>query len=443
MNYLQTIDYLYNKLPMFSRLGSAAFKKDLTNTVLLCNHLGNPQTRFKSIHVGGTNGKGSTSHMIAAVLQSSGFKTGLYTSPHLYHFRERIRINGQMIEESFVVDFVQNVRTQIEEIEPSFFEITVAMAFQYFSMHKVDLAVIEVGLGGRLDSTNIITPELSVITNIGMDHMNILGNTMQDIAGEKAGIIKKNIPVVIGERQKEIESVFIEKAKKESAPLLFASDRFEIQKAIKKKNWLEVIVRDNMLSTTETYQLDLTANYQTKNLCTVLQSISLLQQNFSIDEKVVNSALRRVKEITGFFGRWEVIHDTPKIVLDVAHNEAGIREMIKQLKTEFFNQLHLVIGMVKDKDITAVLQMFPVNAFYYFTQTNIPRALSEEELKEKAFAFGLKGESYANVNDALKAAKSKASSNDLILVCGSIFLVSEVDISLLKTEGGQSLPTHT
>jgi dihydrofolate synthase/folylpolyglutamate synthase len=273
--------------------------------------------------------------------------------------------------------------------------------------------------------------------------MNILGNTMQDIAGEKAGIIKKNIPVVIGERQKEIESVFIEKAKKESAPLFFASDRFEIQKAIKKKNWLEVIVRDNMSSTTETYQLDLTANYQTKNLCTVLQSISLLQQNFSIDEKVVNSALRRVKEITGFFGRWEVIHDTPKIVLDVAHNEAGIREMIKQLKTEFFNQLHLVIGMVKDKDITAVLQMFPVNAFYYFTQTNIPRALSEEELKEKAFAFGLKGESYANVNDALKAAKSKASSNDLILVCGSIFLVSEVDISLLKTEGGQSLPTHT
>ncbi len=428
---------------MFSRMGSAAFKKDLTNTLALCKHLGDPQKTFKSIHIGGTNGKGSTSHMLAAILQSAGFKTGLYTSPHLYDFRERIKINGQMIEESFVVDFVENIQSKIEEIEPSFFEITVAMAFNYFSINKVDIAVIEVGLGGRLDSTNIIQPELSVITNIGMDHMNMLGNTLQEIAIEKAGIIKRNTRVVIGERQNEIEPVFIEKSKIESASLFFASDRFTTKDCKMKEKRLQVTVEDSLQSTTETYELDLMGNYQAKNLCTVLQSINLLQQNFPISEEALKNGLANVKKLTGFFGRWEVIGEAPKVVLDVAHNEPGIREMLSQLKLEHFKQLHLIIGMVKDKEIFGIMQMLPADARYYFTQANIPRALPAEELKEKAFALGMKGENYSNVNEAIKAAKINASPYDIILVCGSIFLVSEVDISLLKTEGGQSLPTHT
>jgi len=414
---------------MFSRMGSAAFKKDLTNTLALCKHLGDPQKTFKSIHIGGTNGKGSTSHMLAAILQSAGFKTGLHTSPHLYDFRERIKINGQMIEESFVVDFVENIQSKIEEIEPSFFEITVAMAFNYFSINKVDIAVIEVGLGGRLDSTNIIQPELSVITNIGMDHMNMLGNTLQEIAIEKAGIIKRNTRVVVGERQNEIEPVFIEKSKIESASLFFASDRFKTKDCKMKEKRLQVTVEDSLQSTTETYELDLTGNYQAKNLCTVLQSVNLLQQNFPIPEETLKNGLANVKKLTGFFGRWEVIGEAPKIVLDVAHNEPGIMEMLSQLKLEHFKQLHLIIGMVKDKEIFGIMQMLPADARYYFTQANIPRALPAEELKEKAFALGMKGENYSNVNEAIKAAKIKASPYDIILVCGSIFLIAEVDKS--------------
>ncbi len=414
---------------MFSRMGSAAFKKDLTNTLVLCKHLGDPQKTFKSIHIGGTNGKGSTSHMLAAILQSAGFKTGLYTSPHLYDFRERIKINGQMIEESFVVDFVKNIQSKIEEIEPSFFEITVAMAFNYFSINKVDIAVIEVGLGGRLDSTNIIQPELSVITNIGMDHMNMLGNTLQEIAIEKAGIIKRNTRVVVGERQNEIEPVFIEKSKIETASLFFASDRFTTKDCKMKEKRLQVTVEDSLQSTTETYELDLMGNYQAKNLCTVLQSINLLQQNFPISEEALKNGLANVKKLTGFFGRWEVIGEAPKVVLDVAHNEPGIREMLSQLNNESFQQLHVVLGLVKDKDISGILALLPSDATYYFAQASIPRALQAQQLKEKASLFKLKGKAFMNVNEALSAAEKSAKSDDLILVCGSIFLVAEVDKS--------------
>jgi dihydrofolate synthase / folylpolyglutamate synthase len=427
MTYQQTLDYLFTKLPMFSRIGAAAYKKDLTNTWALLEILDNPHKKIKTIHVAGTNGKGSTSHMLAAILQTAGYKTGLYTSPHLKDFRERIRINGNFIEEVFVVDFVKRIEQFIPTIEPSFFEITVAMAFDYFSTEATDIAVIEVGLGGRLDSTNVITPELSVITNIGRDHMYLLGDTLEKIAFEKAGIIKKEIPVVVGEILPETISVFEKKAKELQAPLYIASRQFYVSDWKYENHHLFVNTVQTNNNAHHLYRLDLPGIYQTKNLLTVLTTVHQLQQRgWLIDEKHVQQALQNVKKTTGLHGRWEIIHHYPTVVLDVGHNEDGLRQIAEQLSFTNYQHLHIVIGMVKDKEVEKVLPLLPLLATYYFTKAAIPRALPEEELQAKAALSGKQGHCYADVNSALKAALANAKKEDLILVCGSVFVVGEI-----------------
>lgn len=427
MNYQETLHYLFTKLPMFSRIGAAAFKKDLTNTIRLCNALGDPQHKFKSIHIAGTNGKGSTSHMLAAVLQEAGYKTGLYTSPHLKDFRERIKINGVMCDEDFVVDFTERIQPLINEIEPSFFEITVAMAFDYFAKHEVDVAVIEVGLGGRFDSTNIITPELSVITNIGWDHMNLLGDTLAKIAFEKAGIIKKNIPVVIGEAIAETRPVFDSAAI--DSPIVYAEDHLYVTDWTLQNHLLTVEVAEKKTGTHHSYQLDLPGIYQTKNLLTVLQAAHQLHMmGWRTGTETVRKALPHVKRLTGLHGRWEVIHEHPVVVLDVGHNIDGMTQINKQIELSTYHRLHIVIGMVKDKEIDPVLGLLPKHATYYFTQAQIPRALGAEDLLAAANKHGLKGNTFKNVNAALQDALSHAHKEDMILVCGSVFLVGEVTI---------------
>lgn len=425
MNYQQTIDYLYNTLPMFSRMGSAALKKDLINTLLLCERLDHPQKKFKSIHIAGTNGKGSVSHMLAAIFQTAGYKTGLYTSPHLYDFRERIKINGAMCEKDFVVDFVERIKPAIAEIQPSFFEITVAMAFDYFVKQKVDIAIVEVGLGGRLDSTNIITPELSIITNIGWDHMNLLGNTLEEIAFEKAGIIKENIPVVVGEKKKETETVFTTIASQKQAPIYFAEENFSVKDYQLSNSSIEISVSHKGAFPT-TYELDLPGLYQTKNILSVLQALDLLKE-WTVTQEQIQSALKNIKQLTGLHGRWEVIHENPTVVLEVAHNRDGIEQMLQHLEKIRYSKLHIIIGMVKDKDVDPVLQLLPKNASYYFTQAQIPRALDAETLQTKAATFSLEGNHFGDVNIALQQALSNASKEDLVLICGSIFLVAEVN----------------
>jgi len=428
MTYLQTIEYLFSRLPMFSRIGAAAFKKDLTNTITLCKHLGDPHQKFKSIHVAGTNGKGSVSHMLAAILQTAGYKVGLYTSPHLKDFRERIKINGEEVKEEFVIAFTDNMKPLIEEIEPSFFEITVAMAFDYFAKQKVDIAVIEVGLGGRFDSTNIITPGLSVITNIGWDHMNILGDTLEKIAFEKAGIIKQNIPVVIGEFLPETKTVFEKIATEKDATIYYAKENRNVLSWEWKKHELIVEVEEKGKTDHKKYQLDLPGLYQSKNLLTVLESCSVLKElNYDLNETDIRNGLQKTKKLTGLHGRWEIIHDHPIIILDVGHNEDGIKQITQQLELTTYHELHIIIGLVKDKEVEKVLSLLPHAAQYYFTRAQIPRALPADVLKAKAAEQNLNGESYPDVNTALKTAIARSHKDDLILVCGSVFLVGEVN----------------
>lgn len=418
---------------MFSRIGAAAIKKDLTNTLELCARLGNPQHQFKSIHIAGTNGKGSTSHMLAAVLQTAGYTTGLYTSPHLQDFRERIRVNGIWADEDFVVSFVEKVKPWLNEIEPSFFEITVAMAFLYFAEKQVDVAVIETGLGGRLDSTNIILPELSVITNIGWDHMNILGDTLEKIASEKAGIIKPGIPVVIGETQQETKQVFIEKAATSGSSITFADQQRFVNNWNQEGSLLNAEVADHYHQDHEWYHLDLTGVYQLKNLLTVLESChQLTARGWQITGEQIRHGLNNVKHLTALHGRWELIHQHPAVVLDVGHNVDGIRQVIAQLGITNYHSLHIVTGMVKDKDIDKVLALLPKTAHYYFTQAQIPRALPVTELVAKAEILGLKGNAFPDVNAALTHTLAVAHKDDLILVCGSVFLVGEVNRSLFR-----------
>ncbi len=434
MDYQQTLDYLYRQLPMFTRVGASAFKKDLTNTLLLCEKLGNPQHRFKSIHVGGTNGKGSTSHMLAAVLQTAGYKTGLYTSPHLKDFRERIRINGEMIPEKEVVDFVAEQQGNISTIEPSFFELTVAMAFAYFAEEKVDIAVVEVGLGGRLDSTNVISPLLSVITNIGWDHMNLLGNTLTEIASEKAGIIKRKTPIIIGEYQSEIAQVFTEKAKQENAPLRFASEEWVVQKVEDKEQlseYLEVRVQPSNQTTSEfnnsILKLDLTGSYQLKNLKTVLSGLDeLRQQQFNISADAVFNALKQVKTLTGLNGRWQILSRQPLIICDTGHNPEGMMEVLKNIAATPYRKLHFILGMVNDKDSSKILPLLPKEATYYFCKPDIPRGLPAADLKQQAEKYHLKGTDFYSVKEALAAAKNKAKNKDLIFAGGSTFVVAEI-----------------
>ena len=434
MTYQQTIDYLFTRLPMFSRIGAAAFKKDLTNTLRLCEFLGNPHQKFKSIHIAGTNGKGSVSHMLAAILHSAGYKTGLYTSPHLKDFRERIKCSGvsrlEMIDTEFVTEFTERIKPLIEEIEPSFFEITVAMAFEYFAQQKVDIAVIEVGLGGRFDSTNIITPELSVITNIGWDHMNILGNSLEEIAFEKAGIIKENIPVVVGETIPVTKPIFEKIAAEKNSELHFAAEKRSATGWKWEKHELITEVQEKNKTDHKEYHLDLPGIYQSKNLLSVVESCSVLQNlGYDIDENEIRQGLQKTKKLTGLHGRWEIIHENPTIVLDVGHNEDGIKQIIQQIELTTYHELHIIIGMVKDKEIDTVLSLLPHSANYYFTQAHIPRALPAETLREKAGKFNLKGKSVPGVNEAIKEARSKAHKDDLILVCGSVFLIGEVNIT--------------
>ena len=412
---------------MYSRIGAAAYKTDLTNTIRLCEALGNPHKQFKSIHVAGTNGKGSTSHLLAAILQTGGYKTGLHTSPHLIDFRERIKVDGRWCDEQFVIDFTQQIMPLIEEIEPSFFELTVAMAFSYFAAQKVDIAVIEVGLGGRLDSTNIITPELSIITNIGMDHMNMLGNTLPAIAFEKAGIIKPTIPVIIGEVLPETKPVFLEKATKENAPIIFAQAERTVADFKTEPHLLTVEVAAKHWDEHETYHLDLPGIYQTKNVLTVLEAAHQLhQQGFNTPTPIVKKALGSVKKLTGLRGRWDLIATHPDTIVDVAHNEDGVKQLAAQLELCNYRHLHIVIGMAKDKEIDHILALLPQLATYYFTKAQLPRALDEQLLQQQAAAYQLIGKSYPTTHEALIAAKTNAHKEDLVLVCGSVFVVGEV-----------------
>lgn len=407
MNYKETVEYLYTKLPYFTRDGKSAIKKDLTNTIKLCEVLNNPHHSFKSIHIAGTNGKGSVSNMLSAILQNNGYKTGLYTSPHLKDFRERIRIDGEMITEEYVVDFVERIKPHIDVIQPSFFEITVALCFDYFAQNKLDIAIIETGLGGRLDSTNIISPILSIITNIGFDHMDLLGNTLPLIAYEKAGIIKQNTPVVIGETVVETKTVFLQKAKEQNAEIYFAEDTI------------------NPSSIDGTF--DLNGDYQFKNRNTVFKSIETLKHlGFNIDTNKTMEALQNVKKLTGFRGRWDMLSDEPKIIADTGHNIDGINFIINQLNKETYTQLHMVIGMVKDKDRSAILNLLPKDAIYYFCCPNIPRGLDSEILEQEAKLLGLNGHSYPSVKTALNSAKNKAHKTDLIFIGGSTFVVAEI-----------------
>lgn len=417
---------------MFSNIGIKAYKADLTNTLALCSYLDNPQHKIKTIHIAGTNGKGSTSHMLASVFQQAGYKTGLYTSPHLKDFRERIKVNGEMISKEFVIEFVEKIKAFSDDINPSFFELTFVMALKYFVQQKVAIAVIETGLGGRLDSTNVITPVVSVITNIGYDHMDILGNTLQKIASEKAGIIKQGIPVVIGETTTETKEVFVEKATEKKAPVFFAEKKFSITSAKIANDELEVEVLNNEKNASDTYHLDLPGIYQSKNLLTVLTAIEILQKEFVLPVEIIKEALRNIKTISGLQGRWEIIRKNPLIVLDVAHNLDGIQQLLRQISQTSFKKLHIVFGMVKDKEIEKVLQLLPQNAFYYFTKAQIPRALPEQELLYKAHSYNLEGKCFPEVNTALQAAINHAEKDDMIIVCGSVFVVGEVEISTLQ-----------
>jgi len=438
MDYNTTLNYLFSQLPMFSRTGAAAMTKDLSNTWALCKLLDNPQDKFKSVHVGGTNGKGSTSHMLAAILQTAGYKTGLYTSPHLRDFRERIRINGQMISEQQVIDFVARYKDDFESLKLSFFEMTVGLAFDVFAKERVDIAIIEVGLGGRLDSTNVIDPLLSIITNIGWDHMNLLGNTLPLIAAEKAGIIKEDVPVIIGEYQPEVADVFTTKAYHQKTKLTFASEEWEVEEAkgerrkVKGEESLDeyrdvTVTNAHFALRTLDLRLDLTGTYQLKNLKTVLSAVDELRlQGFVISDKHIVTALKQVRNLTGLNGRWQVLGHDPLTICDTGHNPDGIQEVLKNIAATPYRQLHFVLGMVNDKDITKVLAMLPANAIYYFCKPDIPRGLDAEELKNQAGDFELSGESYPSVMSAMIAARYAAQKEDLIFIGGSTFVVAEI-----------------
>ncbi len=428
MNYQETIEWLFSQLPMYQRQGKAAYKADLNNTLELDEYFDHPHQKFKSIHVAGTNGKGSVSHMLASVLQESGYKVGLYTSPHLKDFRERIRINGQMVSENFVVKFVKDHRAKFAEIKPSFFEMTVVMAFDYFAKENIDVAVVEVGMGGRLDSTNIIQPDLSIITNIGLDHTAFLGNSLSEIAKEKAGIIKKDTPVVIGETQKETELVFKDFVKEKETNIYFADQYYKSEYdmlSIDNKQVFNIKKKTKIVFSD--LKLDLLGTYQKKNLLTVLRSIDLLiEKGYNIKNQAIYEGLERVSMNTSLQGRWQILGFNPTIVCDTAHNVDGITFVMNQLNQTPYKNLHIVIGVVDDKNIESILEILPKGAKYYFTKANIPRALDQNLLKEKANKFDLTGDVYGKVQEAFVSAKEKAGVNDLIFIGGSTFVVAEV-----------------
>ncbi|MFW5793150.1 MAG: bifunctional folylpolyglutamate synthase/dihydrofolate synthase [Bacteroidota bacterium] len=430
MNYKQTIDYLYSQLPVFQRIGAAAYKADLNNTLLLSGHLGNPEKRFRSIHIAGTNGKGSVANMLCSILMEAGYKTGLCTSPHLRDFRERIRINGKMINKSFVIDFVKKNKDFFNVIKPSFFEMFVALTFEYFAEEKVDIAVIETGMGGRLDSTNIICPELSVITNIGLDHVAFLGNSLEKIAAEKAGIIKPNIPVIIGRYQPETYPVFTEMAEKNNSKLIYASENFDIleSETFSRYNrfWLKIVAEVN--GKTKSFISDQWGPYQTENIRTSLKAVDILMQNgaLEISNKNISDGLKKVRKNTGFEGRWQIKGVKPKILFDTGHNIDGLSITMLKIKDIGFNKLHFVLGMLDDKDLNGTLNVMPKDAIYYFCRPDVPRGLNLDTLLNAANERNLNGKTYPSVRTALDSAVKNAKSDDLIFVGGSTFVVAEV-----------------
>lgn len=407
MDYQNTLTYLYNSVPMFQQVGGSAYKEGLENTRTLDEHFAHPHRSFRTIHVAGTNGKGSCSHTLAAILQEAGYRVGLYTSPHLVDFRERIRINGKPISEEYVIRFVEEERSFFEPLHPSFFELTTAMAFRYFADEKVDVAVIEVGLGGRLDCTNIIRPDLCIITNISLDHTQFLGSTLAQIAGEKAGIIKSGIPVVIGETTPETKPVFLQKAQEVGAPIYFAEEN-------DREDYPGV-------------EFELKGLYQTKNKRTILTALPLLKEaGYRLDEQSVRSGFAHVVELTGLMGRWQKLQESPTLICDTGHNVGGIACIVEQLGQQSYRQLHIVIGMVNDKDVRGVLALLPKDAVYYFTKASVKRALPEEELQELAAAAGLEGNTYPDVPAAVRAAQEKSLPEDFIFVGGSSFIVADL-----------------
>lgn len=428
MTYQETLNYLYQQLPMYQRIGNAAFKKSLDNILVLCEALNQPQTNFRSVHIAGTNGKGSSSNMLAAVLQAAGYKTGLYTSPHLKSFTERIKINGQDVPEEYVVAFVGQHQPLFEKVQPSFFEMTVALAFQFFADEGVDVAIIEVGLGGRLDSTNIITPLVSLITSIGLDHQALLGHDLPSIAREKAGIIKPGVPVVVSQTQPEIREVFAQKAASAEAPLSFADQEYQVQPASSDSVYYQVVeVKKQGLPYLPHLKLDLPGNYQLMNLPGVLKVLELLNsQGFSIGLEEIREGLGQVKELTQFKGRWQVLHQKPLTICDTGHNEDGIRQVVRQLRELPCRQVHFVFGTVSDKDISSVLALLPKEGVYYFCRPDIPRGLPVEELLPLTQAAGLWGEPFETVGAAYQAARQAASEEDVIFIGGSTFVVAEI-----------------
>ena len=452
MTYSETLDYLFNSLPMYHRIGQAAYKADITNTVSLMHHLGNPERRFRSIHVAGTNGKGSVSHMLASILMQAGYKVGLYTSPHLVDFRERIRINGAMIPQKEVTRFVELHKDYMQSLQLSFFEMTVGLAFDYFATQRVDVAVVEVGMGGRLDSTNVIMPDLSIITNIGFDHTQFLGNTLPLIAGEKAGIIKPGVPVVIGESHPETRPVFEQKAAEMGAPIYFADDRYRIiaqpeppslqssdlrftvekmgieNGELRIENYPSAAALNVTGDTPAQFTCPLSGSYQLKNLATLFQALELLPTvGYTISPDNIRNGIARVVQDTGLHGRWEKMDEHPLTICETAHNADGVRAMLQKLGEIPYHHLHLIYGCVNDKDFRSILQMLPHDrTTYYYTQPSVPRALPVAQLAEAAASCGMAGESFSQVADAIRAARANADPrHDLVLVIGSIFLVAD------------------
>jgi dihydrofolate synthase/folylpolyglutamate synthase len=431
MKYQETLDYMFSQLPMFQRIGGAAYKANLDNTIAILNLLDNPQNNFKSIHIAGTNGKGSVSHYLAAIFQSAGYKCGLYTSPHLKDFRERIKINGEMISKTNVIKFIETYGNDFQRIEPSFFEMTVGLAFKYFSDEKVDIAIVETGMGGRLDSTNLITPELSIITNIGFDHTQFLGDTLGKIAFEKAGIIKSETPVVIGESHFETKSIFIDKTKEMNSQIYFADDEYQVNNysyfILNNQQFLEIMLNKTVKSKPIKLCSELLGLYQLKNIKTVLKAVDILKMNgFKLNQSNIKNGVANVVSNTGLMGRWQILSKNPLMVCDTAHNEDGIKDVLNQISLTPHQKLHFVLGMVNDKEIDKVLKMLPIEAEYYFCKANIPRGLDQNILKEKAERNNLKGESYNSVQKAIKAARKTANNDDMIFIGGSTFVVAEV-----------------
>lgn len=424
--YKETLEYINVKLPMFQRIGNRAYKTDLENTLKLDRYFNSPHKHFKTIHIAGTNGKGSVSHMLASILQHAGYKVGLFTSPHIFDYRERIKINGKEIEKEFVIEFINSNKNIIEEINPSFFEISVFLAFEYFKKNRIDIGIIETGLGGRLDSTNIILPEVSIITNIGFDHTEILGNTLQKIAFEKAGIIKNNVPVIIGEKNNDTSEVFIKIANEKSSKIIFADDILKVRNI--QTNYIDNLhVSYENLTNNEIINIDtdLTGLYQVNNLKTVITACFLLNDKININRKSIIKGLKTVKKTTGLIGRWDIISKNPLIICDVAHNEHGFKKVVEQIKNIKYEKIHIILGFVKEKNIEKIFELVPTDAIYYFTKPSVERGLEETVLQEVATTYNLNGKAYKNIIDAFNAAKENTKEKDLLIITGSIFLIAD------------------